>query len=204
MVNDSSQAAARHLTDQGRRMLALNFGNGAEPGGGFLQGHRGQESLLCRSNALYATLQGDAMYQAHLARPLPDATDWAILSPEVPIFRADDGSPLDSPWPLSFITCAAPYAPRLGLEPSAHLMASRIRRVLAIARAFGYEALVLGAWGCGTYGNDPAWPYSWKQFPSSCAVTPSPENLAAVGRNSCPVYPMPPSVTTRNWPGSGS
>jgi uncharacterized protein (TIGR02452 family) len=35
-------------------------------------------------------------------------------------------------------------------------MQTRIRRVLAIARAFGYTGLVLGAWGCGTYGNDPA------------------------------------------------
>ena len=35
-------------------------------------------------------------------------------------------------------------------------MQKRIRRVLAIARAFGYTDLVLGAWGCGTYHNDPA------------------------------------------------
>jgi uncharacterized protein (TIGR02452 family) len=26
--------------------------------------------------------------------------------------------------------------------------------VLAIARAYGYTALVLGAWGCGAFGND--------------------------------------------------
>ena len=72
------------------------------------------------------------------------------------MFRDDAGQPQDQPWPLSFITAAAPYAPRLGREPVARLMESRIRRVLAIARAYDYPALVLGAWGCGTYGNDPA------------------------------------------------
>jgi uncharacterized protein (TIGR02452 family) len=26
--------------------------------------------------------------------------------------------------------------------------------VLAVARAYGHSALVLGAWGCGAFGND--------------------------------------------------
>lgn len=156
VTSESTLVAARRLSNRHPRVLVLVFGNGIEPGGGFLLGNRGQESALCRASALYATLQGDALYAAHQARPQPDSTDWAILSPDVPVFRDDAGQPLDQPWPLSFITAAAPYAPRLGREPSARLMESRIRRVLAIARAYDYPALVLGAWGCGTYGNDPA------------------------------------------------
>ncbi len=66
-------------------MLVLNFANELHPGGGFQQGNRGQESLLCRSSALFATLSADPMYAAHAARPLPDSTDWAILSPDVPV-----------------------------------------------------------------------------------------------------------------------
>ncbi|RMF58961.1 MAG: TIGR02452 family protein, partial [Calditrichaeota bacterium] len=137
------------------KVVASNFANGIHPGGGFLSGARAQEEVLCRSSALYQTLVGDPMYEAHRKRPQPDSTDWAILSPDVPVFRTDDGTPLEEPWLLSFITCAAPYAPTVGQPRSGDLLQRRIHRVLAIARAYGYAALVLGAWGCGAFGNDP-------------------------------------------------
>jgi uncharacterized protein (TIGR02452 family) len=94
------------------------------------------------------------MYEEHRKRPRPDSTDWAIYSPDVPVFRSDDGTELGHPWLLSFITCAAPYAPAIGQPEAGDLLQRRIHRVLAIARAYGYSALVLGAWGCGAFGND--------------------------------------------------
>ena len=155
VANETTLMAARRLTDAGERVLALNFANGIHPGGGFLDGARAQEEVLCRSSALYATLERDPMYAAHRQRPQPDSTDWAILSPDVPVFRDDDGTALDTPWTLSILTCAAPYAPDLGQPRSGDLLEARIGRVLAIAHAYGYSALVLGAWGCGAFGNDP-------------------------------------------------
>jgi uncharacterized protein (TIGR02452 family) len=155
VANETTLVAAKRLTETGERVLALNFANDIEPGGGFLHGARAQEEVLCRSSALYATLRGDPMYDTHRQRPLPDSTDWAILSPDVPVFRSDDGAPLDAHWPLSVITCAAPYAPGVGQPLAGDLLQQRIGRVLAIARAHDYTALVLGAWGCGAFGNDP-------------------------------------------------
>jgi uncharacterized protein (TIGR02452 family) len=143
------------MVDAGLRPLALNFANGIHPGGGFLGGARAQEEVLCRSSALYVTLEGDPMYAAHRERPRPDSTDWAILSPDVPVFRTDDGTALDSPWLLSFITCAAPYAPAFEMQEAAQMLEQRIVRVLDIARSYGYVSLVLGAWGCGAFRNHP-------------------------------------------------
>lgn len=155
VANETALGAARRLVEQGLRPLALNFANGVHPGGGFLSGAKAQEEVLCRSSALYQTLADDPMYEAHRKRGLPDSSDWAIYSPDVPVFRVDDGSALQQPWLLSFVTCAAPYAPRIGQPRAAELLQKRIHRVLAIARGYEHCALVLGAWGCGAFGNDP-------------------------------------------------
>ena len=154
VTNETTFGAARRLVEQGSRPLALNFANGIEPGGGFLGGAKAQEEVLCRSSALYLTLIGDPMYAAHRARESPDSTDWAILSPNVPVFRLDDGTELQHPWLLGFISCAAPFAPRVSQPRAADLLRARIHRLLAIAHAYGQGMLVLGAWGCGAFGND--------------------------------------------------
>ena len=153
VTNETTLGAGRRLAGAG--VLALNFANGVHPGGGFLHGARAQEEVLCRSSALYATLEGEAMYDAHRRRDDCESSARAILSPGVPFFRADDGTALEEPWRLSIVTCAAPVADAVGQPRSAELLARRIHRVLAIAAAWGYDALVLGAWGCGAFGNDP-------------------------------------------------
>jgi uncharacterized protein (TIGR02452 family) len=95
------------------------------------------------------------MYEAHRRRPRPDPTDWAIYSPDVPVFRKDDGTALEHYWLLSFLTCAAPYTPAIGQPEAGDLLQHRLHRILAIAQSNGYAALVLGAWGCGAFANDP-------------------------------------------------
>ena len=73
----------------------------------------------------------------------------------VPVFRNDAGDLLPQPWLASFLTCAAPSAPEVGLQCSGDLLQQRILRVLEVAQAYGHSSLVLGAWGCGTFHNDP-------------------------------------------------
>jgi uncharacterized protein (TIGR02452 family) len=130
--NETTLGAAFRLVESGLRPLALNFANGVQPGGGFLGGARAQEEVLCRSSALYQTLVDDPMYEAHRERPSPDSTDWAIYSPDVPVFRKDGGTVLEHFWLLSFLTCAAPYAPIIGQPEAGDLLQHRIHRILGI------------------------------------------------------------------------
>jgi uncharacterized protein (TIGR02452 family) len=154
--NTSTLRATRALVEDGFRPLALNFANGTHVCGGFLSGARAQEENLCRSSALHATLEGDPMYEYHRRHNLgAEGSAWAILSPGVPVFRTDDGTTLSEPWLADFITCAAPIAARVGATRAAELLRERIDRILEIAGGYGYRELVLGAWGCGAFGNDP-------------------------------------------------
>ena len=155
VANESTLGATTRLIDEGHAPLVLNMANGISPGGGFLSGARAQEEYLCRSSALWATIREDEMYPTHAIREDFESSDWMIISPDVPVFRDDSGTPLEEPWPAHFITSAAPVAHRVGAERSALLMERRIDRLLAVAADLGYRALVLGAWGCGAFGNDP-------------------------------------------------
>jgi len=160
VANETTLVAARRLVDAGYQPAALNFASAKNPGGGFLSGARAQEESLARCSALFACLDGKEMYDFHRARKDPMYTDYAIYSPDVPVIRDDDGTLLDDPYLCSFITCPAVNAKVvLDRKPSRcaeirDAMKTRVAKVLAIASIHGHEALVLGAWGCGVFGND--------------------------------------------------
>jgi uncharacterized protein (TIGR02452 family) len=158
--NETTLEAARRLFEAGSRPVALNFGSATNPGGGFLSGARAQEESLVRSSGLYACLAGNEMYAFHRGQRDPMYTDFAIYSPEVTVFRTDDGTLLEQPFACSFITCPAVNAKvvlqRDATSPRAirEAMQRRIGKVLRIAAGHGHGAVVLGAWGCGAFGNE--------------------------------------------------
>jgi uncharacterized protein (TIGR02452 family) len=160
VANASTLDVARELVGKGHRVAALNFASAKNPGGGFLTGAQAQEESLARASGLYAMLLGDPMYDHHRALKDPLYTTWVIYSPDVPVFRLDEGRLLDEPYFCSFLTSPAVNAgalrhrDRRGDEVR-RVMQDRIERVLAVAALHGHEVLVLGAWGCGVFRNDP-------------------------------------------------
>ncbi|WP_217248943.1 TIGR02452 family protein [Streptomyces sp. AC602_WCS936] len=160
VTGESSLEAARRL---GGEVAVLNFASARNPGGGYLNGAQAQEEALCRASALYTCLlRARGFYDHHRAHRDPFYTDRVIHSPAVPVFRDDRGGLLDEPYTAGFLTSAAPNAGvvlRTAPERAAELpaaLAARAERVLETAAAHGYRRLVLGAWGCGVFRNDPA------------------------------------------------
>lgn len=158
--NETTFAAAKRLEASGLRTLALNFASAKSIGGGWKNGARAQEECLCRGSALSACLGNNLeFYEFHRERGGGWYSDWMMLSPDVPVFRGDEPAELllDGAWTTSFLTAAAPNRKAIfsGTERILPLFASRIEKVLSIGVAQKFDALILGAWGCGAFGNDP-------------------------------------------------
>ncbi|MBE0684822.1 MAG: TIGR02452 family protein [Anaerolineaceae bacterium] len=83
-----------------------------------------------------------------------------IYSPDVVVFRDDDSTLLDKPYTIAIISAPAVqanvirhYQPALSAEIHEEMW-KRILSVLYIARKHGHTSIVLGAWGCGDFGNN--------------------------------------------------
>lgn len=161
--NQTTLEAAHSLLTDYSNVTSLNFASAKNPGGGFLSGSQAQEESLARASGLYSTLQTQPhFYTIHRQEGTSLYSDHVIFSPQVPVFRSELGYLLVNPWKTNFITAAAVNAGAIRQnEPTQVVniiptMERRVRMVLAIAALHGSEALVLGAWGCGVFQNDPA------------------------------------------------
>ncbi|MEU8923164.1 TIGR02452 family protein [Kitasatospora sp. NPDC048545] len=159
---EGSIEAARRLVEAGAgRVGVLNFASARNPGGGYLRGARAQEEDVCRSALLYSCLlQAPDYYEAHRASTDLRYSHRVIVSPGVPVIRDLRGALSAQPYPVTFLTSPAPNAGQLERRSAGAdvrgVLAERALRVLAAAARHDVRALVLGAWGCGVFRNDPA------------------------------------------------
>lgn len=144
------------------KIMCLNFASAKNPGGGFMNGAEAQEESLARTSALYISqLEVKPFYEIHRTMKSCLYTDAMIYSPKVPVFRNDKGKLLREPVLCNFITAAAVNAGVVMRQESESVssietvMDKRMDKMLALALANGNETLILGAWGCGVFKNDP-------------------------------------------------
>lgn len=143
---------------QDGKVAVLNFASYKNPGGKFLDGSRAQEECLCHESNLYNVLATQADYyawnNAHKNRAL--YLNRALYSPDI-IFSRPEVTPVK----CDVITCAAPnitpsrkYGWGVTDEENTEALESRIKFVLGVAADQGVDTLILGAFGCGVFGQD--------------------------------------------------
>ena len=169
--NRSFEAAANYI---GQRVCVLNFASATNPGGGVAHGSSAQEEGLCRCSTLYNCLNVRAMwdgfYTPHRKSGNPLHNDDIIFTPGVQVLKDDDYNPLVEPFAVDVITCAAPnlrekpanpYNPgdgeavQIAPQELFDLHIERARRILTVAAQNNAEIVILGAFGCGAFRNDP-------------------------------------------------
>ena len=143
------------------KILVLNLANSVHPGGGVWHGARAQEEDLCRRSTLLRSLESRSAkkyydYNKRLNSYM--GSDAVMITPEVEVFKDENGFPLKESFEVSVMTCAAPNIRRglCGMSEEAYeaMLTGRIRGMLMTAAHEGYRNLILGAFGCGAFGND--------------------------------------------------
>ena len=179
MKNTSFLAALDRYFRHGREHIAvLNFASAVNPGGGVKSGSSAQEESLCRCSTLYPTLNQkflwDRYYEPNRASGDPLHTDACIWSPGIVICKMDSGLPQrmdpDGWATVDVISCAAPnlrertgnlHNPEntkpvhLTRNEQYALHLKRAKHILHIAASGRAAVLILGAFGCGAFANDP-------------------------------------------------
>lgn len=164
---------------RGMKTAVHNFASASNPGGGVVRGANAQEECLCRCSGLYFNLNTppmwDGFYRPHRATHNPIHNDDIIYTPEVTVFKTDTASPRlmeENDWyNVDVITCAAPNLrdnpgniynqgdgnkkAKVGDQELLAIHEKRLRRILDVAVMEGDEVVILGAFGCGVFMNNP-------------------------------------------------
>jgi len=163
VANETTFRGLIRLAAHGGRIGCLNFASARNPAGGFLSGAQAQEEALARASALYPCLQAaPEYYERNRVHRSAIYLDLVIFSPNVPFFRNDAGDLIEEPILASVITAPAPNRGAVAQNEPRNLplvepaLRRRAEMILHVAQAHGVECLVLGAWGCGVFRNDPA------------------------------------------------
>lgn len=140
------------------KVAALNFASFKNPGGMFLKGSKAQEECLCMNSTLYPVLDSfrDIYYEPN-KKLLNRAryTDRALYTPDV-IFETDEHAAK-----ADILTCAAPnkYAAQkyqnVSDAENTEVLKNRLLFIRDIVNDQDVDTLILGAFGCGVFGQDP-------------------------------------------------
>lgn len=140
-------------------LAILDFASFVSPGGGYDRGAWAQEEALCAESFLYNVLVTQRAWYGENRRRNINCELYRNRALAVPAVRFSRGKIHAY---ADVIVAAAPNARRAREEyrvddaALSRALAERIRLVLAIADDLGHDKLILGAFGCGSFGWDAA------------------------------------------------
>lgn len=155
--------AAYDYASDGYHVAALNFADALIPGGYVLDGACTQEENICRCSNLYASLTTPTPLKEYYKRnndmleEQPYYTDALIYSPDVAVFKDDVTYEYKDVRFADIITCpsaATRDAVGMSTEELRGILTYRLEGIIKSAIKNRAEVLVLGAWGCGAFGQD--------------------------------------------------
>lgn len=160
--NISTVEAIRRLHGDGKTDIGvLNFASAKNPGGGFLNGAKAQEESLAASGTLYPTLTAhEEYYRENRSHSSMMYLDYGIYSPDVIFFRDETFRLTETPVKASVLTLPAVNMGQVilkgeNVEEAKRVMRRRMKLCLGIFAEQKTKHLVLGAYGCGVFRNDP-------------------------------------------------
>lgn len=161
VVNETTMEGAKALYPESNKVGVLNFASAKNPGGGFMGGAQAQEESLARSSSLYLSIDPmQEMYDYNRAQRTYVYSDYMIYSEGVVFFRNDEMEFVE-PYQVDVLTSPAVNVGamlqnnRSELAKVDEAMLKRLDKLLAVFVKKGVKHLVLGAWGCGVFQNDP-------------------------------------------------
>ena len=151
VINTDSVSAVVEYSKLGKTCV-LNMASYKRPGGGVYNGARAQEECLFRCSNLIHVVP-TSLY--------PLEVNEALYTKEAIFFKDKDYEYME-PVVCDVITIAAinlnenaKYDPVQNLTDYRKITKDKIRLMVSLAAQNGVKNLILGAWGCGVFNNDP-------------------------------------------------
>lgn len=151
VINEDAFSVARKYVDGVNKVVTLNHANATHVFGGVEVGARAQEEDLARMSNYF-------MWYGQ--KNLPIKPTACVYTTNVCVVKDENYNDLAEPFYTNMMAFAALCRPTLKRDGTynseqLHIMRESIHNMFRVPYQNGDDTLILGAWGCGAFGNPP-------------------------------------------------
>lgn len=166
VLDESCIQTVLDMSKDGKESIGLmNFASAKNPGGGFLNGSQAQEEAIARVSNL-AYMQEPFLKELYVPNRKDNLyglyTNHFLTIENVCVFKQESGDYLENPIAIHVVSVPAPnktvtktYEGHVTNSDIKQVLRLRIDNTLQAFMEMGSEHIILGAFGCGVFGNSP-------------------------------------------------